>query len=87
MSGRGQALYRQQPNRPKGSDENWQYPYQVFTLRFGSQANLPAMPACGSEHESNLKLFELFIISCNFITFIVYKILLYAVNVPGSTTC
>ena len=81
MSGKGQAQHRWQPNRPHGSDENWQYPYQVFSLRLGSQANLPAVPACGCEHESNLKLLELFIkpISCHCITFIVYKMLLRTV--------
>ena len=79
MSGKGQALHRQQPNRPQGPDESWQYPYQVFALKPGGQTNLQAMPAYGSEHESNLKLLELFIkiISCNRITFVVYKLLLH----------
>lgn len=61
MSGKGQAQLTQQPNRPRDSDDNWQYPPEVSALRPGGQANLQAMPAYGSEHESNLKLLELFI--------------------------
>lgn len=71
MSGKGQPQHRQQQGRPQGSDESWQYPYQVFSLGLGSQASLPAMPACGHERESNLKLLELFItiLSCNCIIY------------------
>lgn len=60
-SGKGQARLTQQPNWPRGSDESWQYPPEASALRPGGQANLQAMPAYDSEHESNLKLLELFI--------------------------